>query len=110
MEPTDKKKKQTPLEKLQSDKLQAKMRNRKAAQRLNDNFVYIQNKGGRILFSSITSSKTKPGLGDVLDIGAVILPRLWGIAKPVLLTWGIGKIQSLVLGKLLEKKKNKSNN
>jgi len=131
MEATYKRMQQTPLEKLQSDKLYAKIRSEEAVQRLDDNFAYIQDNSGKLILSGIGSYlfpgskagkdenedasdallpafiKTKPGINDVLAIGATIMPHLWGIAKPVLLTWGIGKIQSLLLGNLFGKKKKK---
>lgn len=131
MEPQNKKT-PTPLEKLQADKLCARIRCREAEQRLNENVLQIQNNSGKIILSGISTllfpgtktekaeddsattgsllpalAKTKPSFDDILNIGATILPHLWGIAKPVLITWGIGKAQSLLLGKLLRKNKKK---
>lgn len=131
MEATYKRMQLTPLEKLQSDKLYAKIRSEEAAQRLDNNFTYIQDNTGKFILSGISSYlfpgnkakkedndedsdsllpaliKRKPGINDALTIGTTIIPHLWGIAKPVLLTWGIGKMQSLLLDKLFGKKKKK---
>ena len=126
MGPTNKNRPLTPLEKLQSDKLQAKMNGEEAARRLNENFTYIQENGGGLILSSVGSFLLsgikagknedaglpallagKPGLGDALSIGSAIMPHLWGIARPVLVAWGISKLQSLLLNKLFGKKKRK---
>jgi hypothetical protein len=89
----------TPWEKLQSDRLSAERRSEAAVQRLNDNFAYIQDNVGKLILS---------GAGSYLSpVGTTLIPHLWGIVKPVLLTWGISKMQSLLLGILFGKKKRK---
>lgn len=89
----------TPWEKLRSDKLSAKRRNEKAAQRLNDNFAYIQDNAGKLMLSGIVSY--------LPPVVTTFIPHLWGIAKPALLAWGAGKMQSLLLRILFGKKKEK---
>ncbi|MDR1201056.1 MAG: hypothetical protein LBL58_05410 [Tannerellaceae bacterium] len=89
----------TPWEKLQSDKLSAKRRSEEAAQRINDNFAYMQDNIGKLMLSGISSYLS--------PIGTTLMPHLWGMVRPALLTWGIGKMQSLLLGILFGKKKKK---
>jgi hypothetical protein len=99
METIAKRTRLTPWEKLQSGKQSAKRRNEEAAQRLNENFFYIQDNAGRLVLS---------GIGSYLPpVAATFIPHLWGIAKPALLAWGAGKMQSLLLGILFGKKKKK---
>ncbi len=119
----------TPLEKLQSDKLYAKVKSRAAAQRLNNNITYIQNNTGSILLSSAHSllfpgakekkekvnsllhlpALTRRGLSmsDVFSLGKSLLPHAWTIAKPILFTWGVGRTRSILLGRLFGWKKKK---
>jgi hypothetical protein len=89
----------TPWEKLQSDRLSAERRSEVAMQRLNDNLAYIQDNAGKLILS---------GIGSYLSpVATTLIPHLWGIAKPALLTWGAGKMQSLLLSLLFSKKKKK---
>jgi hypothetical protein len=99
METTSKRARLTPWEKLQSGKQSAKRRNEAAAQRLNSNFVYLQDNAGKLMLS---------GVGSFLPPAATtLIPHLWGIAKPALWAWGAGKMQSLLLSLLFGKKKKK---
>lgn len=131
METTIKAKKPTALEKLYADKLNCKHKSQEVQQRLNENFSYIQNNAGRIAFSSVTSlmfpgKKSEApnnqtlnvdalpvlalnglGISDYISIGRNMLPHIWAIAKPVLVTWGISKTQSFIFGKLFGRKKKK---
>jgi len=96
--------------------------------KLNANCAYIQQNMGGLLVSSLTSFVFSPkkqegenltasdmpalpvgglALSDYLSIGKSMLPHLWVIAKPVLISWGIGKVQSLLIHKLFGKKKMK---
>lgn len=123
-------KKLTPLEKLLSDKYRVKSECCDVEKRLNENFLYIQDNTASIIFSGIStllfpgsnSAKkegktedssylpafsTKLSLSDYLSIGKGILPHVWNIAKPVLLTWSIGKTQSMLFRLLFGKKKGK---
>jgi hypothetical protein len=99
METTVERARLTPWEKLQSGKRSAKRRNEEAAQRLNENFFYIQDNAGKLVLSSIGSY--------LPPMATTLIPHLWGIAKPALLAWGAGKMQSLLLGILCGKKKKK---
>ncbi|MDR0749656.1 MAG: hypothetical protein LBF62_08805 [Tannerellaceae bacterium] len=99
METTAKKARLTPWEKLQSGKQLAKRRNKEAAQRLNDNFVYIQSNAGKLMLS---------GIGSYLPpVATTLIPHLWGIAKPALWAWGVSRMKSLLLNILFGQKKKK---
>jgi hypothetical protein len=96
---TTKRTRLTPWEKLQSDRLSAERRSEAAVERLSNNIAYLQDNAGKLILS---------GAGSYLSpVGTALMPHLWGIVKPVLLTWGISKIQSLLLGILFGKKKKK---
>ncbi|MDR1161124.1 MAG: hypothetical protein LBK45_02185 [Tannerellaceae bacterium] len=99
METTAKRAPLTPWEKLQSGKQSAKRRSEAAALRLNGNFAYIQDNAGRL---------TLLGIGSYLPpVAVTLIPHLWGIAKPALLAWGVGKMQSILLRILFGKRKKK---
>ncbi|MDH6315048.1 hypothetical protein M2459_000965 [Parabacteroides sp. PF5-5] len=124
-------KKQTPLEKLSADKKELKRQCLEQEQKLNETFAYMQEHSGRLLLSGVSTllfphTKTSldtdnqsannpalteaPGLSlsDYLSIGKSMMPTLWSLARPVLVTWGIGKIQTMLIHGLL-KKKGKNN-
>jgi len=113
------------------EKLYCKEKSRELEERLNGNFTYIQKNAGGVLLSSVSSlffpgkkteNKVKSnglmstlpvlaagglGFSNYLSLGKGLLPHIWAIAKPILLTWGLGKTQSMLLGKLFGKKKKK---
>ena len=120
---------QTPLEKLISDKQRIRQECRVQEQKLNDDFLYIQENAGNLLMSGISTllfpkSKAKTtqtentpaapsadgspislGLSDYLSVAQGLLPVAWDVVRPLLITWGIRKAQNWVIGKLFKKKK-----
>ena len=115
---------QTPLEKLLSDKEQLYRRCAQQQKKLNDDFLYIQeNVAGvflhgftSLLFPGTTQKKatssdaiaaTNNRLStsiDYLDLIRELSPIAWDVVKPLLLTWGIKKIQSWFTGLLSQKR------
>jgi ABC-type arginine transport system permease subunit len=57
-------------------------------------FVYIHKHSGRLL---LKEANTALGLPEYWSVGKIALPLIWNIARPVLITWGMSKIQSLLL-------------
>jgi hypothetical protein len=99
METTAKRARLTPWEILQYGKRSAKRRNEEAAQRLNGNFAYIQSNAGKLMLS---------GIGSYLPpVVTTLIPHFWGIAKPALWAWSVGRMQSLLLSILFGQKKKK---
>lgn len=120
---------QTPLEKLISDKARIQQECRIRQQKINDDFSYIQENAGRLLlsgFSSLlfpgakqtnktndTSSATAVsgssaipmGLSEYVSLGKSMLPLVWDIAQPFIMTWGIKKAQKWLVNLLFKKKK-----
>jgi hypothetical protein len=119
---------QTPLEKLISDKQRILRECSFQEQKLNDDFLYIQDNASSLLLSGISSllfpktkaksektdnnqpvagvSPTTPlGLSDYLSVAQGLFPLAWDVARPLLVSWGIRKAQAWVIGKLFRKKK-----
>ncbi|RHJ92608.1 hypothetical protein [Parabacteroides bouchesdurhonensis] len=124
------KKIQTPLEKLISDKERIQKQCRIQEQKLNGDFSYIQENAGSLLLSGISyllfpgsKSTTKSNtttntntevarqtglsleLSDYLSIGKNMLPLLWDIAQPFIMTWGIKKAKNIISNIFTKKKK-----
>lgn len=121
----------TPLEKLISDKRRLQKECQKQADKLNDDFSYIQENAGSLLMSglssllfpnakastpkeSTTSSTPSPltggagialGMSDYLSIAKGMLPVLWDVAQPLLMSWGIKKAKKWLTNKFTRKKK-----
>lgn len=102
-------------------------------QKLSEDFAYIQDNASSLLLSGVSGllfpprnsaskneknalsahgneahdpTKTTPAsLSDYLAIGKSLLPVAWEIAQPLLLTWGIGKVKSLLFGAFGKKKR-----
>lgn len=120
---------QTPQEKLISDKQRIMQECRIQEQKLNDDFLYIQDNAASLLVSGISAllfpkTKTKSektencpvapageatsaslGLSDYLSVAQGLLPLAWDVVRPLLVTWGIRKAQGWIIGKLFRKKK-----
>lgn len=120
---------QTPLEKLISDKRRIRRQCVIQEQKLNDDFSFIQENAGSLLLSGVTtllfpnSKSTKKenesvpahakndtplaslGISDYLGIAQGILPLVWDVARPFMITWGIRKAQSWITHLLFKKKK-----
>ena len=118
----------TPLEKLIFDKEQIRRQCVVQEQKLNDDFLYIEENAGSLLISGFTgllfpntkSKKTESsdaiaatndqpatpiGFADYLSIAQGLLPVAWDVVRPFLLTWGIRKAQSWFTNLLFKKKK-----
>lgn len=116
----------TPLEKLISEKEQVRTKCRRQEEKLNDDFNYIQQNSGSLLLSGLSSllfptrkselstgtEKTESpaeaptialGLSDYLSVAKGMLPVVWDIVRPVLITWGITRARSL-FSKILHRK------
>ena len=120
---------QTPLEKLISDKQRIMQECSLQEQKLNDDFLYIQDNAASLLVSGISTllfpktkaksektDNTQPtpsgdsatvslGLSDYLSVAQGLLPVAWEVVRPLLVTWGIRKAQGWIIGKLFRKKK-----
>lgn len=120
----------TPLEKLISDKQRLQQKCQKQAEKLNDDFSYIQENAGSLLMSGLSSllfpsskatnkkegasSKPSPqtgktsialGTSDYLSIAKGMLPVIWDVAQPLIMSWGIKKAQKWLVGLFTRKKK-----
>lgn len=121
----------TPLEKLISDKSRILEQCKVQEQKLNEDFSYIQENAGNLLLSGLSSllfpgnkSTTKTntnerttsssttgqpaislGFGDYLSVAKGMLPVVWDLAQPFIMTWGIKKAKKLATNLLFKKKK-----
>jgi hypothetical protein len=94
------KQQQSPLEKLISDKADLREQCLRQEQRVATTFAYIHRHSGRLLLKQVN---TAFGLSEYGPVGKIALPLIWNIAKPILLTWGMSKIQSQFLRWLKKK-------
>jgi len=121
----------TPIEQLLADKdfveAQCSIREKK----LQDDFEYIHHNATSLLFSGLTtllfssgSTKRKPetqsvalnydrqpaqsanllSLSDLFVVAQKMLPVVWEIVQPMLISWGIKKVKSLIFGLFTKKK------
>ena len=114
---------QTPLEKLISDKERIQRQCKRQEQKLNEDFSYIQENAGSLLLSGLSSllfpsnkSTTKTndkntapvtagqpsialGISDYLSIAKGMIPQ------PFIMTWGIKKAKKWFSNLLFKKKK-----
>lgn len=119
----------TPLEKLNFDKQRLLQESRNQEQKINEHFSYIKEHAGSLIFSGISSlifpgtkshashedAKPAPrpsglptaslGASDYLSIAKGMLPTVWDITRPLLLTWGIKKAQKWLIHLIFGKKK-----
>lgn len=119
----------TPLEKLIFDKKRLLQESQNQEQKISEHFSYIKEHAGSLVFSGISSlifpsskshaSKEDPkpakstsilptislGTPDYLSIAKSMLPVVWDIAQPLLLTWGIKKAQKWITHLIFRKKK-----
>lgn len=120
---------QTPLEKLISDRRRIQQDCMVQEEKLNADFSYIQENAGPLLLSGlsallfhspktshqettekgqVSSSETMPvslGISDYLSVAQSLLPVAWEVARPLLTAWGIRKAQTWIIRKLFGKKK-----
>jgi len=110
---------QSPLEKLLADKEQIRHQCQQQEQRLNASVAYIQDHAGSLLLSGVSSllfsgsgktaqktialsppkgsqDKVSLGLADYLSIGKTMIPLLWEIVQPLIITWGIRKAKTII--------------
>jgi hypothetical protein len=95
---------QTPLNKLIADRQLLEEQRLKQEQKLNENFRYIQDHSGRLLLSGVSTllfpdAKSAKREADNNTISAQpvstlsafssLVPIVWDIAKPLLISWGI---------------------
>ena len=122
-------KQQTPLEKLISDRQQIQTKCAIQKQKLNEDFLYIQENAGSLFLSGVSSllfssSKEKKngtetnqpkqtsrepsvslGLSDYVSVAQSLLPMAWDIARPLLTAWGVRKLQTWAIKKLFTQKR-----
>ena len=121
--------KQTPLEKLLADKEQIRQQCWLQEQKLNKAFTYVQEHTGSLFLSGLSAllfsgsdaskkAKTLPtasdnaptvslGFADFLSIGKSMMPVIWEIVQPMLIAWGIKKVQKLIVQAFQSSKKTK---
>ena len=122
--------KQTPLQKLLADKEQIRQQCRLQEQKLNEGFVYMQDNAASLLLSGVsallfpdsgrTAKKGKAtsssghtqetaslGLSDFFSIGKTMVPVLWDIVQPFIITWCIRKMKKIINNVFAGKKVNK---
>ena len=114
--------KQTPYEILLADKEKIRQHCRQQELKLNEAFAYINENAVSLLLSGVssllfpgsaTSKKNKAlpsseyirsdneqltslSFSDYLSIGKMMIPVIWEITKPVLITWGINKVKKII--------------
>ena len=115
--------KQTPFESLLAEKEQIRQQCRQQEIKLNEAFAYINENAVSLLLSGLSSllfpgsataknkkalasssayipvdntQSTSFGLSDYLSIGKMMVPVIWEITKPVLITWGINKVKKII--------------
>ncbi|MDD2952298.1 MAG: hypothetical protein PHC95_03915 [Parabacteroides sp.] len=120
---------QTPLEKLISDKERIQRQCRRQEQKLNEDLSYIQENAGNLLLSGMSSllfpgnkSTTKTndkstapvaaaapslafGIADYLSIAKGMIPIAWDLAQPFIMSWGVKKAKKWFSNLLFKKKK-----
>jgi hypothetical protein len=121
----------TPLDKLLADKQRVHLDCDKSSEVLDRDFTFLHENALPILFSSVgyiffPNKKNKAGNGeshsaeksgvsahsriplgfsDYLSVARNFVPSLWGIARPMIISWGVSKFQKWLTAKLLNKKR-----
>lgn len=120
MHPTNNNNTLTPLEKLIFEREQITKQCRKQEEKLNGHVVYLQQNAGSLLLSGLSSllfpktsavpvksATVQPssgnqtmtlGISDYLSIAKEMMPVLWDVAKPLLVSWGVKKARTVFLG------------
>jgi hypothetical protein len=108
-------KKQTPLEKLVLNRKHLEEQSCELEHKLSDTVVYAQGHSGRLLLSGVASliasgtsapfSKKEAG-GSSFPF-SLVLSFVWNVAKPILISWGMGRAQSALIQWLLKSRKTK---
>lgn len=121
---------QTPLEKLQADKLRIQQACLEQENKINKTFTYIQENAGSLLLSGLSSllfpakpdkkgetaqgtvasatpATTSPlGLSDYLSVGKALVPLAWEIIQPLVVSWGIRTIRKKITNLFSPSKKS----
>ncbi|MDR1523750.1 MAG: hypothetical protein LBS79_00645 [Tannerella sp.] len=117
----------SPIEQLLADKTNIKAMCREQEQKLGEDFAYLRENVSGLLLSGISSllfSSGKAGkktdernesnvpfaASGYLAITKSLLPVIWSIVQPMLITWGINKAKSFIFGLFSGKKKISSRN
>lgn len=122
----------TPIEKLLAEKIDVERKCHAQKKKLDEDFAYIQNNASGLLLSGLSTllfptknpaskgekqvaksgnqspdstDNTPTTLSDYLTIGKSLLPVVWEITQPLLITWGISKAKSLLSGLFAKKKR-----
>lgn len=100
----------TPLEMLMTEQCRVRESCRVQEQKINEDFKFIHDHSGRILFAGISSlfftkrGETAENDGEEKTEGQIpmlgmmlknISPLLWEAALPILLRWGMGRVANL---------------
>ena len=122
--------KQTPLQKLSTEKEHIRQQCCRQEQKLNAGILYLQDNAAGLLISGASAllfsgsggtaqkdktvsspahshATTSLGLSDYLSIGKMMVPVLWEIAQPLIITWGIRKMKKIIANAFTGKKANK---
>lgn len=123
---------QTPLEKLTAEKIRIKKETKEQEIKLNQHVTYVQANAGSLFLSFFSSmlfnqsdkktSKALPAdsngeakepvttnlsFADFIPFTKLLIPAVWEISKPILISWSIKKASSVVTGLFSRKKDSK---
>lgn len=124
---------QTPLEKLTAEKIRIKKETEEQEIKLNRHVTYVQANAGSLFLSFVSSmlfnqsdkksSKALPAadsgeeakdavatnlsFADFIPFTKLLIPAVWEISKPILISWSIKKATSVVAGLFSRKKDSK---
>lgn len=107
----------TPLQKLTAEKNRIKQLTKEQEAKLSEHYNYVQSNAGSLLLSFVSSmlfskssskdtdstvetsnqdTNNEPAsslsFSDLIPMSKLLLPMVWEIAKPMLLSWGIKKV------------------
>ena len=92
----------TPLDMLMAEQRRVRESCRVQEQKINEDFKFIHDHSGRILFAGISSlffsKRREKAEGQIPMLGMMfknISPLLWEAALPILLRWGLGRVGNL---------------
>jgi hypothetical protein len=119
METKNQNRQPTPIDKLHADKAQLKRIIKTSEQNLGKEFLYLRDNFSSLMISGFISmlsssgksKKEKEPLGkvlkpsDYLSLGKEMLPIVWKIAQPFVLTWSINIAKNLMSGIFTRKRK-----
>ena len=122
----------SPIERLIAEKNDINIKCRLQEEKLNKDFIYIKENASSLLLSGLSSLIFSSGsdkknskkndipldkdsngvvqnntysVNDYLSIAKSLLPVAWEIIQPIIITWGINKAKSLLLGIFSKNKK-----